>query len=95
MMQTLLWMVIIPGIALPTEKQFKARIAELKPGQMVELKKLRERLGKPDHIARQILFRRSIVQWIYLRHPGWMIRLNCVQGKAPVVDRILSPIPRR
>ena len=64
-------------------------------GAKITREELRERMGAPDQVARQIYYRRVREQWIYERpKPGTLIELDCARGEKPRVLRILSPLPR-
>lgn len=43
--------------------------------------------GKPDRIARQILFRRHLEQWVY-DDLGLRVEFNCVLGEEPRVQSV-------
>jgi hypothetical protein len=46
-------------------------------------------IGKPDRIARQILFRRHLEQWIY-EDLAARIEFNCLPGEEPRVQSVRS-----
>src|SRR4051812_47744817 len=51
---------------------------------------VRQKLGPPARISRQILFRRHIEQWHYEAPPPLRIEFNCVHGEEPYVCSILQ-----
>jgi len=49
---------------------------------------VRQLLGTPTSISRQILFRRHLEQWLY-DDPAVRVEFNCVRGEEAVVRAIL------
>lgn len=50
---------------------------------------VREQFGRPEQVARVILFRRHIEQWQYAG--GRVVEFDCVRGEDPAVVRKFSP----
>ena len=50
---------------------------------------VRKLLGKPDRVARQILFRRHLEQWVY-EQLNARIELDCFPGDEPRVVNVLT-----
>jgi hypothetical protein len=54
-------------------------------------KVVRNLMGRPPRIARQILYRRFLEQWSYdTPNPVW-IDFNCVKGQEPIVLAVHRP----
>lgn len=51
------------------------------------------RLGPPKRIARQILYRRYLEQWIYEGLNPMRIEFDCVRGKEPHILTVQSLTP--
>ena len=49
---------------------------------------VRRLLGPPDRVARQILYRRSLEQWIYEAPLALRIGLDCLPGQDPQVQTV-------
>ncbi len=56
---------------------------------------VRRVLGPPKHIARQILYRRYLEQWVYDGPNSVRIEFDCVRGKEPQILTVhpLTPAP--
>lgn len=79
---------------LPLDRRFnpeerRARMAQVKKEMTAD--QVQRLLGRPDSIARQILFRRHFEQWIYADLGMW-IEFVCLRGEEPRVTR--DPLPR-
>ena len=46
---------------------------------------VRQILGPPARVARQILFRRHLEQWVYDQPEAVRVEFNCVRGEEPYV----------
>ncbi len=57
--------------------------SQLRPGLSQE--DVRKRLGPPRGVARQILYRRYLEQWVYDGPKSCRIEFECVRGKAPQI----------
>jgi hypothetical protein len=56
---------------------------------------VRQRLGPPARVSRQILFRRHLEQWVYEEPKALRVEFNCVRGEEPVVCAVLQLPPAR
>jgi hypothetical protein len=56
---------------------------------------VRDRLGPPARVARQILYRRHIEQWVYDTPAARRVEFNCVRGQEPYVLHVVPPAPGR
>jgi hypothetical protein len=59
---------------------------------------VRQRLGRPMRIDRQILYRRHIEQWVYENPHPICVQFSCVRGEDPIVTALLpvkGPAPNR
>jgi hypothetical protein len=54
---------------------------------------VRQLLGPPARVARQILFRRHLEQWIYDQPETIRVEFNCVRGEEPYVLTVTHPVP--
>jgi hypothetical protein len=52
---------------------------------------VRQILGPPARVARQILFRRHLEQWIYDQPEAARVEFNCVRGEEPYVLTVAHP----
>ena len=78
---------ILP-VFLPTsiaEQQPAVRLGAVRRGMSLE--EVRPLVGRPEHISRQILFRRHLEQWQFDEATGW-IEWNCLRGEAPYVLQV-------
>lgn len=77
-----------------------SRSAEFQVRPINDIKKdmtadeVRNRLGKPDRVARQILFRRHLEQWIY-DDLNVRIEFNCLPAEEPRVINVSITETRR
>ena len=55
---------------------------------------VRQLLGPPKHIARQILYRRYLEQWVYGGPNAVRIEFDCVRGKEPQILNVQPLTPR-
>jgi hypothetical protein len=53
--------------------------------------RVRELLGEPERVARQLLFRRHLEQWVYPGDGGGRVEFDCVRGEEPRVIAVLRP----
>ena len=56
---------------------------------------VRKRLGPPKRVARQILYRRYLEQWIYDGPKPVRIEFDCVRGKEPQILTVHPLTPAR
>jgi hypothetical protein len=79
------------GFAAPKEKEDAAEaIARLEPGLTPE--QVRERVGPPRRVARQILSHRYLEQWVYDAPSPARLQFECRRGQKPrLVDKPLLP----
>jgi hypothetical protein len=64
-------------------------VRRVRPGMTpAEVRRL---LGPPDRIARQILYRRYLEQWIYDDPPALRIVFDCLKGQEPHVQTVHAP----
>lgn len=80
---------------LPPDRRFNAeerreRLGRVKKDMTAD--EVQRLLGRPDSIARQILFRRHFEQWVYDDLEA-RIEFVCLPGEEPRVTR--EPLPRR
>jgi hypothetical protein len=52
-------------------------------------------LGEPHRVARQILYRRYLEQWVYDGPNAARIEFDCVRGNEPQILTVHSLTPRR
>jgi hypothetical protein len=74
----------VSTIGLSAEKAKEVPLpdfAKLEPGMTPE--QVRERVGAPKRIARQILYHRYFEQWIYDRPHFARLQFNCLRGRKP------------
>ena len=79
---------VLPGSAPPMDG------AQLRPGTPAA--EVIERLGPPRKVARQVIYKRCLEQWIYEAPHFLRIEIDWVQGRQPQVLRvqpIASPSP--
>ena len=75
------WLLVIapafaaPFPAEPTENQLEA----LRPG--LSLDQVRQMLGPPQRIARQILYHRHLEQWLYDKPHLLRLEFDCPRGR--------------
>jgi hypothetical protein len=65
------------------------KVSLIKTGMRAQ--EVRGLLGQPDHVARQILYRRFRDQWRYLEPAGLWIEFDCLKGQDPEVIAIHLP----
>src|SRR2546423_133607 len=66
---------------------------DLKPGMMqAEVRRLR---GEPKRVARQILYRRYLEQWVYEGPNAVRVEFDCVRGKEPQILTVHPLTPAR
>ncbi len=51
---------------------------------------VRQRLGEPPHIARQLLYHRYIEQWVYPSPLSARLEFDCRRGRPPLLTEITS-----
>ncbi len=78
--------------------------AEASPAAPVDLRKLprgmtraevQRLLGPPKRVARQILYRRYLEQWVYEGVNAGRIEFDCVRGKEPQILTVQPLTPPR
>ena len=57
------------------------------------LEQVREQVGPPKRIVRQILYHRHIEQWIYDQPVAARLQFDCLRGQKPQL--VWKQIPRR
>jgi hypothetical protein len=50
---------------------------------------VRQLIGTPLCVSRQLLYRRHIEQWVYENPHPLRVQMNCVRGEEPVVTAVL------
>jgi hypothetical protein len=76
---------LLLGIApLAADEPFPAGLHKGMPAQDV-----RQRLGPPVRIVRQVLYRRHIEQWVYENPLPIRVQISCVRGDEPIVTGVL------
>ncbi|HKI36410.1 MAG TPA: hypothetical protein VKA46_31420 [Gemmataceae bacterium] len=81
-----------PGHAAdPDRPEAEVNLDELRPGMLQA--EVQRRLGPPKRVARQILYRRYLEQWVYEGPKPIRIEFDCVRGKEPQILTVqpLSP----
>jgi hypothetical protein len=69
--------------ARPEQRQVPAQVDKLHAGMtQAEVWQL---LGPAQHVARQILYRRYLEQWLYEGPIAVRIEFDCVRGKEPQI----------
>jgi hypothetical protein len=81
-----------PGRAGPPEPPPPVDGNSLRPGMTQD--EVRRLLGPPKRMARQILYRRYLEQWVYEGANPVRIEFDCVRGKEPQILTVhpLTPI---
>ena len=51
---------------------------------------VRQLMGQPNRVVRQLLYRRHIEQWVYETPQPVRIGFNCVRGEEPGVIAVLT-----
>ncbi len=72
-----------------TEIEWTQAVEKLRPG--MSLDQVRDILGPPRRIARQILYQRYLEQWVYESPLLLRLEFDCRRGQRPV----LQPFPAR
>jgi len=78
---------------LPSQEPAKSSLAAkvqvgMTAGQVKQL------LGRPDQVSRQIVFRRHVEQWRYEQFPGWL-EFQCPRGEEARVSHVHENDKRR
>jgi hypothetical protein len=68
-------------------------LARLHPGMSQD--EVRRLLGPPKRVARQILYRRYLEQWVYEGPNAVRIEFDCVRGKEPQILTVHPLTPPR
>jgi hypothetical protein len=71
-----------PPEAAKLREQVTRQMLELSPAQ------LRSLLGHPKTVARQVLYRRYLEQWVYDRPAGLCLVFHCTKGQEPRLQRV-------
>ncbi len=73
----------------PCLEERRTQVNEIKDKKDLTAGDVQRRLGKPDRVARQILFRRHLEQWIY-DDLGVRFEFNCLPGEEPKILNVLQ-----
>jgi hypothetical protein len=76
-----------PAVKVQTEEDWARALERLRPG--MNLEQVREVLGAPRRIARQILYQRYLEQWLYDTPLPLRLEFDCRRGQPP----FLLPLP--
>jgi hypothetical protein len=83
---------LVPFSSQPEREAILPRKVEVRPGMTgMEVQNL---LGKPDRVARQILYRRYLEQWTYER-PSLLIEFHGSKGQEVYVQTVHHLVPGR
>lgn len=74
-----------PGKPLPEEERLR-RLDQLRPGLTPE--QVRNLLGPPTRVARQILYHRYFEQWFYDRPFNVRVEFECRRGQEPQIQSV-------
>jgi hypothetical protein len=81
--------------AAPAElNALAARMAEVLPSALRSPAEVRETLGPPKHVNRQVLFNRYVEQWVYESPVPVCVVFDCRKGQAPALQTV-QPLRRR
>jgi hypothetical protein len=70
-----------PPAKVRTEEDWKRAVEHLRPGMTPE--QVREVLGPPRRIGRQIFYQRYLEQWVYDTPRPLRLEFDCRRGQAP------------
>jgi hypothetical protein len=70
-----------------TEEEWTQRVERLRPGMTIQ--QVRDLLGDPRRIARQVLYQRYLEQWVYESPLPLRLEFDCRRGQPPA----LLPLP--
>ena len=82
-----------PGRAGQSDLPPAVDLNRLRPGMSQE--EVRRLLGPPKQVARQILYRRYLEQWVYEGAGAVRIEFDCVRGKEPQILTVHPLTPPR
>ncbi len=75
----------------PMDRQRK--VQQVRPGMTPD--EVRRLLGPPERVARQILYRRYLEQWIYDPPLSLRIGWDCLSGQDPQVQTVQATTPEK
>jgi hypothetical protein len=81
---------VILAIAVNESPADEVDLSKLRPEMLQS--EVRKLLGPPKRIARQILYRRYLEQWVYDGPKPVRIDFNCVRGEEPKILTV-HPLP--
>ncbi len=90
---TLLVLAAVIPLAGDGRRGRAAELEKLRPG--LSQAEVRQLLGPPQHVARQILYRRYLEQWLYDGPNAVRIEFDCVRGKEPQILTVHPLTPPR
>ena len=68
-----------------------ANSADIRKGMTAN--EVRQQLGPPVRVTRQVLYRRHIEQWVYENPQEIRVQFSCVRGEEPVVTGVIAAQP--
>jgi hypothetical protein len=74
----------------PAQPPEDVDLGRLRPGMTQD--EVRQVLGPPQRVARQVLYRRYLEQWLYERPRPVRVEFDCVRGQPPQVLSV-QPLP--
>jgi hypothetical protein len=79
----------VPAALSAVKLQASPRSRDLAPIRIgMSPAEVRKLVGPPTHVARQILYRRYLEQWIYDDDPATWIEFDCRRGSEPTVTGV-------
>lgn len=91
----LLLMAATPLVSAVDGDQPEAPIDPAKLQKDMSQAQVRRLLGPPQRVARQILYRRYLEQWVYDGPHAVRIEFDCVRGKEPQILTVHPLTPAR
>jgi hypothetical protein len=82
---TLLTFLVSPALLASAEPPKPDRLGQVRRGMTVE--EVKQVLGMPARVSREVLFRRYVEEWHYDEPAGW-VEFQCLRGEAPFVQNV-------
>lgn len=76
----------LAGAGPPAKPDPATNLVMVQPG--MGMARVRELLGDPDRVSRQVLFRRHIEQWAYPGSPSPRVEFDCPRNGEPRVSAV-------
>ncbi len=89
---TLLAFLAAPALLARAEPPKPNRLDQVRHGMTVE--EIKQVLGVPARISREVLFRRYVEEWHYDEPAGW-VEFQCLRGEAPFVQGVHADLNTR